>query len=58
MRNLIKLCLSLGSILLIVVGGEMEHVHNLAKGMVLVSIGIIVLSIVTGANAMMDRPET
>ncbi|MCL5014652.1 MAG: hypothetical protein M1493_11860 [Firmicutes bacterium] len=57
MRNLLRLCLSLGSILAIVAGGKMEHLHNLTKGMLLVSVGIIVLSIATGANTMVDRRE-
>jgi uncharacterized membrane protein len=57
MRNLVKLSLSLASILAIVAGGKMENLHNLTKGMLLVSIGIIVLSIATGANTMVDRRE-
>ncbi len=57
MRSLVKLFLSLASILAIVAGGKMEHLHNLTIGMLLVSIGIIVLSIATGANTVVDRPE-
>ncbi|SMC02950.1 hypothetical protein SAMN00768000_0828 [Sulfobacillus thermosulfidooxidans DSM 9293] len=57
MRNLIKLCIALASILVIVAGGKMEHFHYLTKGMLLVSTGIITLSVVTGANTMVDRRE-
>lgn len=52
MRELVKLAAVLGSVLAIVGGGRTEHFHHILQGLIMVSAGIILLSVATGATAM------
>ncbi|MCY0907150.1 MAG: hypothetical protein OWR62_02025 [Sulfobacillus thermotolerans] len=56
-RDLIKLAVSLAAILAIVAGGRIEHFHHIGRGLLMVSFGIILLSVVTGATTMPQGPD-
>ncbi len=58
MRELVKLAAVLGSVLAIVGGGRTEHFHHILQGLIMVSAGIILLSVATGATTMPRSPET
>ncbi len=57
MRNIMKFAAVLASILAIVAGGRIEHFHHITQGLLLVSFGIIAVSLLTGASTITRSPS-